>query len=351
MKREYGQLNPPAGWTQNSGREFRRSLGSAGRGRNPKRRGASAVSSSGERLDGRGLEQAADRDLDIERGADAADQPRRQQASARRVRRSCRRCRPSQAPASRQTDAHSTSSCGVRGSRRSAADRRLRRRQRPPVELAVRRQRQPIQQHERRRHHVVRQQRRQMRAAALPHRAPPRRPSPPHTPPDAATAAAAGARGGRGDVGGPRLVLKCILPASPAPSRRATTAACATPSCRFSAASISPGSMRKPRSFTCASARPRKSSTPSLPPARQVAGAVHPAARRPERIGHEPLRRQPRAPQIAPRQTQARNIQLARSHQPEQAADRHPARKPACSRSADRSEWTAAVVRADRRRR
>ena len=31
-----------------------------------------------------------------------------------------------------------------------------------------------------------------------------------------------------------------------------------------SAASISPGSIRKPRSFTCASARPKNSSTPSL---------------------------------------------------------------------------------------
>ena len=49
-----------------------------------------------------------------------------------------------------------------------------------------------------------------------------------------------------------------------------------------------------------------------LTPARQVAGAVHPAARRPERIGHEPLGRQPRTPQIAPRQARARNIKLAR---------------------------------------
>ena len=48
-------------------------------------------------------------------------------------------------------------------------------------------------------------------------------------------------------------------------------------------------------------------------PARQVAGAVHPAARRPERIGHEPLRRQPRASQIAARQPGARNVQLARN--------------------------------------
>ncbi len=47
-------------------------------------------------------------------------------------------------------------------------------------------------------------------------------------------------------------------------------------------------------------------------PARQVAGAVHPAARRPIRIGHEPLRRQTRASQITPRQTQPRDVQLAR---------------------------------------
>ena len=45
--------------------------------------------------------------------------------------------------------------------------------------------------------------------------------------------------------------------------RRAITAACDTPACRSSTASISPGSIRNPRSFTCASARPRNSSTPS----------------------------------------------------------------------------------------
>ena len=50
---------------------------------------------------------------------------------------------------------------------------------------------------------------------------------------------------------------------SPAASSRAITAACATAPWPSSAASISPGSMRKPRSFTCASARPRNSSTPS----------------------------------------------------------------------------------------
>ena len=45
-------------------------------------------------------------------------------------------------------------------------------------------------------------------------------------------------------------------------------------------------------------------------PARQIAGAVHPAARRPERIRHKPLRRQPGPLQIATRQTRTRYVQL-----------------------------------------
>ena len=46
-------------------------------------------------------------------------------------------------------------------------------------------------------------------------------------------------------------------------------------------------------------------------PARQIAGAVHAAARRTERVRHEPLRRQSAPPQIAARQTRARNVKLA----------------------------------------
>ena len=46
-------------------------------------------------------------------------------------------------------------------------------------------------------------------------------------------------------------------------------------------------------------------------PARQVAGAVHAAARRPEWIRHEPLRRQRVPVQIAARQTGARDVELA----------------------------------------
>ena len=106
--------------------------------------------------------------------------------SARRVRRSCRRCRPRKPQRlGKQTAQHLL----VRRARQTPQrrHRRLRRRQRPPVELAVRRQRQTIQQHERLRHHVVRQQPDdKMTRASSPHPEPTRRPSPPHTPPDAA---------------------------------------------------------------------------------------------------------------------------------------------------------------------
>ena len=186
---------------------------------------------------------------------------------------------------------HSTSSCGVRGSAPHRRHRRLRRRQRAPVELAVRRQRQPLQHHERRRHHVVRQalakmrpQRRRIRRR--------RRPSPPHRPPAVARAA---------DRRAP--------PRRPAPRR----------ACRSSAASISPGSMRKPRSFTCASARPRNSSTPSAasapgprcgtsgspPPRTGRPRTAPPSAPRAQIPRASPLRRRTARPPHPPAQARA----------------------------------------------
>ena len=53
---------------------------------------------------------------------------------------------------------------------------------------------------------------------------------------------------------------------------------------------------------------PEEIQHPVRAPARQVAGAVHAAPRRAERIGHEPLRRQPRPPKIAARQPRARDV-------------------------------------------
>ena len=51
---------------------------------------------------------------------------------------------------------------------------------------------------------------------------------------------------------------------------------------------------------------------PVRAPARQVAGPVHPAPRRPMRVGNEPLAGQPRPPQIAARQPRSRNVKLPR---------------------------------------
>ena len=56
---------------------------------------------------------------------------------------------------------------------------------------------------------------------------------------------------------------------------------------------------------------PEEVQHPVRAPARQVAGAVHPVAGRPKRIRHEPLRRQPRAPQVTARQTRPRDVKLA----------------------------------------
>ena len=58
---------------------------------------------------------------------------------------------------------------------------------------------------------------------------------------------------------------------------------------------------------------PEEVQDPVRAPARQVAGAVHPAPGRPERIGDEALRRQPGAPEIAPRQPRSRDVELARN--------------------------------------
>ena len=58
---------------------------------------------------------------------------------------------------------------------------------------------------------------------------------------------------------------------------------------------------------------PEKVQNPVGAPARQVPGAVHPAPRRPERVRNEPLRRQPRPPQIAPRKSRPRYVKLARN--------------------------------------
>ena len=188
-----------------------------------------------QRLDGRGLEQAADGELDIERGADAADQPRRQQRVAAEREEVVVDADPREPQhlGKQRAQRSPPAACAAPRTRRRSE---VRRRQRLAVELAVGRERKLVQHHERRRHHVVRQARSKMRAQCRSIGERVRRLPPPHRPPAACCRADPRAR---------------------------CTAACATSACRSSAASISPGSMRKPRSFTCVSARPRKSRTPS----------------------------------------------------------------------------------------
>ncbi len=111
----------------------------------------------------------------------------------------------------------------------------------------------------------------------------------------------------------------------------------AHPGQRASAASISPSSMRKPRTFTWWSMRPRNSTrrpAGSAPGRRSGTAARRPRSRR---IGHEPLRRQLRTAQVAPRQALAADEQLPRHAHRRQARRPRPARRPACWRSAGRS--------------
>ena len=152
----------------------------------------------------------------------------------------------------------STSSIGVRGATyRSRAGRVLRRRQRLPVHLAVRGQRQRVE-HARTRRAPCSSGRRppQVRRAAL--------------------------------GSGLRLAddVRDQPLRRPARSSRDQTVPRRTAGCgRSSAASISPGSMRKPRIFTWWSTRPRNSSVPSGEPAHPVPRAVHPRPRPGERTG------------------------------------------------------------------
>jgi len=73
----------------------------------------------------------------------------------------------------------------------------------------------------------------------------------------------------------------------PRPSSRAITAACATDPCPTSAASISQGSIRNPRTFHLRIRTPQELQHPVAAPARKVPGAVpdNPRSRRSEPAG------------------------------------------------------------------
>ena len=113
-------------------------------------------------LHGRRLEQAADRYLHAQHGADAADQPRRQQRVAAEREEIVVDADPLEPQHLRIKLAQHLLLRRARAAPHRGAD--LGRRQRPPIELAVGGQWQRIKRHEGRRHHVVGQGGRHMRA-------------------------------------------------------------------------------------------------------------------------------------------------------------------------------------------
>ena len=165
-----------------------------------------------------------------------------------------------------------------------ASRTRLRRRQRPPVELAVLCQRQTIQNHERRRHHVVRQRGRQRRAKLRHVRR--------------------GARGRHHVTHQPRFAVRRAIRARHHGRRR-------NPGLphqqRLDLARLDP----EPAQLHLRVRSPQELQHTVRTPPRQVPGPVHPRAGPPVRIGDKPLRGQTRAVQVTPRKTKPRDVKLA----------------------------------------
>ena len=131
--------------------------------------------------------------------------------------------------------------------------------------------------------------------------------------------------GRRPAAGRPRVSSRTVAPRpGPPPGRRP-----APPRSR-------PARSGTPGSSPARSARPQNTSCPSARPPDQVPRPVHPLTR-PERTGHEPLRRQPRPAQVAPGQPAPRRCTAPPPPPPAPAPAPRPARTPACSRSARRS--------------
>src|SRR3954463_9369991 len=231
-------------------------------------------------LNRRSLEQAADRKLDIQRRTDPADQPRRQQRMATQREEVVVAPHTLQPKPLRKQTAQDLL---LRRARRPPhrAHRLLRRRQRATVELAVGRQRKPIQHHQRRWHHVLGQALPQMRTQhrRIRNRSTRRN----HIANQTLAPGAVLARDHRG------------LRNRPMPDQR-----------RLDLPRLDPEAAH----LNLRVRAPQELQPPVAAPARQVAGAVHPAPRGTKRVRDKPLRRQPRTAHIPARQTRTRNVKL-----------------------------------------
>ncbi len=248
----------------------------------PQRRaaGAAAVEAAGERGDGRRLEQVADRQLGAEPRADAAEQAHAEQRVAAEGEEVVLRTdlrQPEQLGEElgedvllRRRGAREPAASAPRSGAGSAA--------RSSLPLGV--ERQLGERDDRRRHHVIRQRR-----------------------------GGVAAQRGRVELGAVRRDGVRDEPRRPGSSSRSSATARATAGWRASTASISAGSMRKPRSLTWSSARPRKSSAPS---ARQRARSPVRYIRSParERVGDEALGGQVGPAEVAAREPVAGDVEL-----------------------------------------
>src|SRR5712691_1971194 len=231
-------------------------------------------------LNGRRFEQAADRNLHIQHRTDAADQTQRQQRMAPKLEEVVVDPNPSNPQnLGKQTAQHLL----LRRARHTPYPRRrqVRRRQRTPVELAVRCQRKTIQNHNRRRNHVVGQARPHMRPQPRRIGPPPRRRN--HIADQPLAPAHVLARNNR------------RLRHAPVPHQRSLDLA---------------GLNAEPAQLHLPIRPPDKLQFPLTPPPRQIPGPVHPAPQSPKQVRNKPLRRQPRAPHIPPRNPRARYVKL-----------------------------------------
>ena len=179
---------------------------------------------------------------------------------------------------------HRISSCGVRGPRREEP-RRLRRRQRTAVKLAVRRQRKRVQHDDRRRHQVLRQTTRQ------------------RGPKQTAVQTRTGAPGAH-HVADQTPLPRAVLPDHDRRLRHTRLAK----QRRLDLARLDP----VPAKLDLRIRTTQELQHAVRTPARQVPGPVHPAPSRAMRVRDKPLRRQTRTPQVAPRNPKTRDVQLPR---------------------------------------
>src|SRR5262245_53582889 len=231
--------------------------------------------------DRRRLEQAADRDLNIQRRPHPADQTRRKQRMAPKRKEVVVNPNTLDPQHLRKQRAQNLL---ARRPRQPATHqpRHLRRRQRSTVQLPVRRQRKTIQNHIPRRHHVLGKKPREMPTQLLRRRrTSPSRNHIRHQP--LAAPAAVLARNHRG------------LRNLPMPNQRSLDLPRLDP---------------EPAHLHLRIRTPQKLQHPIRTPARKVPGAVHPAPRRSMRVRNKPLRRQTCSAQIAARQPRSRDVKL-----------------------------------------